>query len=301
VNSSARILGRAAMQHLVLSGAVPLALAACSGGGGGSGMSTAVTPTNPPPMTLTADFDSIQANIFTPICAGCHGGPNPASNLSLDAAHSYNDLVNVPSTEEPTLDRVKPGDPADSYLAIHLQKDGDGAPASDIPFVIQWITDGALPGSSAMPMATAFQIAATAPNPGDTLSAPPRIVVGFTQELDRSSANAASVRLERVDEDEASAAATQILVNVSVPEHNGRALILTPAFALPPGHYQVVLGAGSGVSIRSIDGTTLGAVSHEVNDRVATRFDVIPQARGQQAFRDLETGGAISDSPPGKE
>jgi hypothetical protein len=50
------------------------------------------------------------------------------------------------------LDRVKPGDPADSYLVIHLKSDGDGAPASDIPFVVQWIMDGALPGSQAMPM-----------------------------------------------------------------------------------------------------------------------------------------------------
>jgi len=52
------------------------------------------------------------------------------------------------------LDRVKPGDPADSFLVIHLQNDGDGAPATDIPFVVQWITDGALPGSfTAAPVA----------------------------------------------------------------------------------------------------------------------------------------------------
>ena len=113
-------------------------------------MSAGATMTVPPP--LMADFESIQTNIFTPICSGCHGGPNPAANLDLDAAHSYNDLVNVPSTEEPTLDRVKPGDPANSFLVIHMQSDGDGAPASDIPFVVQWITDGAPPGSSAMSM-----------------------------------------------------------------------------------------------------------------------------------------------------
>jgi hypothetical protein len=128
--------------------AILLALTACSGGQ--TGMSPDSTLTIPPP--LTADFDSIQTNIFTPICAGCHSGANPAANLDLDAAHSYNDLVNVPSTEEPMLDRVKPGDPADSFLVVHLENDGDGAPASDIPFVIQWITDGALPGSSSTPM-----------------------------------------------------------------------------------------------------------------------------------------------------
>lgn len=127
-----------------------LALTACSGGQ--TGMSPDSTMTIPPP--LTADFDSIQTNIFTPICAGCHGGANPAANLNLDSSHSYNDLVNVPSTEEPMLDRVKPGDPADSFLVIHIDKDGDGAPASDIPFIVQWITDGALPGSSSTPMGT---------------------------------------------------------------------------------------------------------------------------------------------------
>jgi hypothetical protein len=125
-----------------------LVLASCSGGQPGMSADSPIT-IQPP---LTADFDSIQTNIFTPICAGCHGGPNPAANLNLDAAHSYNDLVNVPSTEEPMLDRVKPGDPADSYLVIHLKSDGDGAPVSDIPFVVQWIMDGALPGSQATPM-----------------------------------------------------------------------------------------------------------------------------------------------------
>ncbi len=119
--------------------AMLLVLTACSGGQTGVSDSPM---TIPPP--LTADFASIQTHIFTPICSGCHSGQSPAAGLNLDAAHSYNDLVNIPSTEEPMLDRVKPGDPADSYLVIHLQNDGDGAPASDIPFVVQWIMDGAL-------------------------------------------------------------------------------------------------------------------------------------------------------------
>jgi hypothetical protein len=135
-----------------LRGALLLAMTACSGGNNPMNMDPM---TSPPSMMLTADFDSIQANIFTPICAGCHSGANPAANLSLDAAHSYNDLVNVPSTEEPMLDRVKPGDPTDSFLVIHMQNDGDGAPASDIPFVVQWILDGAPPGSSPMASSSA--------------------------------------------------------------------------------------------------------------------------------------------------
>jgi hypothetical protein len=229
-------------------------------------------------MTLTADFDSIQANIFTPICAGCHSGPNPAANLGLDAAHSYNDLVNVPSTEEPTLDRVKPGDPTNSFLVIHLQKDGDGAPASDIPFVIQWITDGALPGSSVMPMDVEFKVSAVEPNLGDARhGSPPRIIIGFTQDLDTAGIVPGAVRLERSDDNADSPFATTITVptSVSIPAHNARALILTPAAALPAGQYQVMLSMDSGYAVRSLSGASL-SVSPPNNhrERIATQFSV---------------------------
>src|ERR1700722_3058771 len=109
-------------------GALLVALTGCSGGNDSmntdSMASSPPAASSPPSMMLTADFDSIQANIFTPICAGCHGGANPAENLNLDAEHSYNDLINVPSTEEPTLDRVKPGDPTNSYLVSTCRKKG---------------------------------------------------------------------------------------------------------------------------------------------------------------------------------
>jgi hypothetical protein len=248
----------------------------CSGGDS-SGMSTGSMPAAPPTMTtLTADFDSIQANIFTPICAGCHSGANPAANLSLDAAHSYNDLVNVPSTEEPTLDRVKPGDPTDSYLVIHLQKDGDGAPASDIPFVIQWIMDGALPGNSAMSMDVEFRVGAVEPNLGDALhSSPVRITIGFTQELDTAGIIPGAVRLERIDENADAPIAITVPTSTSVPTHNARALILTPAAALPPGQYQVVLSMDSGVAVRSQSGASLSDSTPDDNrERIATRFSV---------------------------
>jgi hypothetical protein len=252
-----------------------LALMGCSGGD--SGMSTGSMATSPPTMTLTADFDSIQANIFTPICAGCHGGANPAANLSLDAAHSYNDLVNVPSTEEPALERVKPGDPTDSFLVIHLEKDGDGAPAGDIPFVIQWIMDGALPGSSAMSMNAEFEISAVEPNLGDTLrSSPLRITIGFTQELDTAGVVPGAVRLERIDDDpDAQIATIAVPTSVSIPGHNARALILTPASALPPGQYQVVLDVDSAIAVRSLNGASLSVPApNDSRERIATRFSI---------------------------
>jgi hypothetical protein len=271
------LVRHSAMRRLLMAGSASLlTLMGCSGGG--SGMSTGSMPTTPPAMTLTADFDSIQANIFTPICAGCHSGANPPANLSLDAAHSYNDLVNVPSTEEPTLDRVKPGDPTDSFLVIHLQKDGDGAPASDIPFVIQWITDGAQPGTSVMPMDVEFKVSAVEPNLGDALhSSPPRIIVGFTQELDTAGIVPGAVRLERIDDNVDSPIATTITVptSVSIPAHNPRALILTPAAALPAGQYQVVMSMDSAFAVRSLSGASLSdSRPNGHREHIATRFSV---------------------------
>jgi hypothetical protein len=258
------------------SGALLLAMTGCSGGN--NAMNTDSMASNPPSMMLTADFDSIQANIFTPICAGCHSGANPAANLSLDAAHSYSDLVNVPSTEEPTLDRVKPGDPTDSFLVIHMQMDGDGAPASDIPFVVQWISDGAPPGSSTMQMAGEFKVAAVKPSPGDTLNASPsRIVIGFTQEMDRSGLTPAAVRLQRISEAADSQNETPAIpVSVSIPAHNARTLLVVPESTLPPGRYQVVLNTDSSAAVRSQSGAQIYAGAPEIGERLVTSFSVAP-------------------------
>ena len=243
-------------------------------------------------MTLMATFDSIQANVFTPICASCHGGANPAANLALDAMHSYNDLVNVPSSEQPTIVRVKPFDPNNSYLIIHLQKQGDGAPSVDVPVIAQWISDGAMPGMSmmgggmgmSMQASAHFQVSATQPNSGDVMTAPPpRVIIGFTQELDASSVNPGSVRLERVDPvPESSGSMTTVPTVMSVTPGNARALILTPSSALSPGNYQVVLESSVGSDLRSQLGAALSAPAPQSSGlRVVARFSVAPPAAAE--------------------
>jgi hypothetical protein len=256
-----------------------LSLAGCGGDAMNSGSMSMPAPmgsmsSSTSSTMLEANFDSIQADVFTPICAGCHSGPNAASNLALDAMHSYDDLVNVPSTEQPTLDRVKPFDPANSYLIIHMQKEGDGAPSSDIPFISQWIMSGAMPGMSMMTMSAAFQVASVQPDTGTTLlAAPPRIIVGFTQELDASSVNASSVRLERIDD------MKTVATRLSIPAGNAHALMLTPASELPPGRYQVILEATAGRDLRSLLGSSLNSPTAEVTgERIVTRFSVAPPA-----------------------
>jgi hypothetical protein len=100
----------------------------------------------------------LQSSIFGPRCSGCHtggGGTLPASMNLSSASASAAALINVDSTEVGSLKRVKPGDPASSYLIHKLegtQSVGQRMPLGG-PFLDQatinevraWIQAGALP------------------------------------------------------------------------------------------------------------------------------------------------------------
>lgn len=263
-------------------------LCACSGSGAGldssgqplSGSSSGGT------IALSADFDAIQANVFTPICSVCHAGATAPQGLMLDASHSYNLLVGIPSTEVPSILRVKPGDPSNSYIIQKLE--GHAAvggqmplgqtplPASTIAFIVQWITDGAQRGASASTMAATFRVAAVAPENGDVLAvAPALIVVGFTRELDATRADTAAVRLERIDDAPGAASAIAVAIQPSVSAANPHALLLTPRSRLPAGQYQVVLSGPPGAALSAIDGELMSAGPPDGNgDRIIARFTV---------------------------
>src|SRR5512143_1652333 len=86
-------------------------LGACAGSGEGLDASgRPLDSGDPGTQPLTADFDSIQAHVFTPICTTCHAGGAAPQGLRLDAGSSFDLLVGVPSTEQPSTLRVKPGD-----------------------------------------------------------------------------------------------------------------------------------------------------------------------------------------------
>jgi len=77
-----------------------------------------VASAGPFPPTLQA----IQDNVFTPGCAMsfCHGAAQSAG-LDLRSGSSFTFLVDVPSNEVPTADRVEPFLPDDSYLICKLE------------------------------------------------------------------------------------------------------------------------------------------------------------------------------------
>src|SRR5262245_22750717 len=91
-------------------------LSACAGDG--TGLDSNGRPGDGSPTPLLPEFESIQSNVFTPICAPCHSGAAAPLGLRLDAGASYAMLVNASSVEAPSLRRVAPGNPDASYL-IH--------------------------------------------------------------------------------------------------------------------------------------------------------------------------------------
>jgi hypothetical protein len=265
-------------------------LCACSGSGVGldSNGQPLTSSSSGGTVPLAATFEAIQDNVFTPICSVCHIGATAPEGLMLDAAHSYNLLVGVPSTEVPTILRVSPGDPTDSYIIQKLE--GHAAvggqmplgetplPAATIAFIAQWITDGAPAGSSstAMAMATSFRVASVAPENDDVLAvAPTQIVVGFTRELDATRADAAAVRLERIDGAGEQLSTTAVAIEPSVPAANPSALLITPRAALAAGQYRIVLSGQPGTTLSARDGELMTDAPTDANgDRIVSYFTV---------------------------
>ena len=81
--------------------------------------------------------------------AGCHSGASPQAGMDLNASSAFANIVNVSSTENPALFRVKPGDSANSYLFQKVRSgqmplSGGPLSAADIATIKAWIDQGAL-------------------------------------------------------------------------------------------------------------------------------------------------------------
>jgi hypothetical protein len=265
-------------------------LAACAGNGEGldaNGRPLVPGGTTPPP--LSADFDSIQQNVFTPICSVCHAGGSAPEGLRLDAADSYDLLVGVPSTEVPALLRVKPGDPDNSYIIQKLEGHAAvgaqmpfGCPStqpclttSTIAFIRQWITDGAPAAAAATPSA-ALALTAIVPDRMEAVNAPPpQIMVAFNHELDVSQLAAQRVHFEKLPADFAATAIEQVPGRITVSSANLRALLIWPARALSAGRYRLVVDAASSAQISDIAGQVVSlGIPDERGEAVITTFDV---------------------------
>jgi methionine-rich copper-binding protein CopC len=261
-----------------------LALAACAGNGQGlDSNGRPISEGSGGSGPLTADFQSIQDHVFTPICTVCHAGANAPQGLRLDSTNSYDLLVGVRSNEVSSLLRVKPGDPDHSYIIQKLE--GHAAVGARMPFggpyldqatidvIRQWITDGALRSPTAGVTKAAFTVSATAPAPGDVLAeSPASLVIGFTRELDRTRIDPSVAQLERVLADATSGTPQRVTADVAVNDANPLALIVTPQAPLEPGRY-VLRIASSGIA--DLSGAPLAAAAGEaINESTVIVFSV---------------------------
>jgi len=93
------------------------------------------------PIDPTATFSRVQNEIFTPTCAaiGCHDPLGQQEQQILTAGRAYAQTVNHPSIEMPSLLRVAPGDPANSYL--YRKVTGAGITGDRMPQGGPFLTD----------------------------------------------------------------------------------------------------------------------------------------------------------------
>ena len=260
-----------------------LPIGSSSSGGGGTGS------TGP----FTADFQSIQDNVFTPICSPCHSGASAPKGLMLDAAHSYNLLVGVASTEVPSLDRVKAGDPDSSYIIIKLTN-GAGIvgqqmplgenplPQATIDVIRQWITNGAPPATAATTSSVnamakiqalaqstpsaPFSVTQTSPLDAAHMETPVNhIVVAFNHEVDASLVNYTTLTVERVVTEGAvesvtgATQATPLPAYAALAEGNPNAIVITPVAPLLPGTYRVTVRGSGGGALADLNAQVLGS------------------------------------------
>jgi Bacterial Ig-like domain len=264
-------------RYLFCAGVMALACAAgCAGDGVGldqNGLPLSADSASGEP--ITADFQSIQDNVFTPICSKCHIGASAPEGLQLDAAHSFNLLVGVPSAEEPKLLRVKPGNPDESYMVLKIEGAagiaGNQMPLGETPLpqatiaaIRQWISNGAPPAPAAA--APLFAVQTTAPLDSATVRAPlRRIVVTFSHDVDVSLVNETTVVLEKIERAGTGtpiaawgAATHRIEAASTLAQHNSAVLIITPDVPLSAGSYRTTLRGSGGGALADLSATTLG-------------------------------------------
>jgi hypothetical protein len=280
------MVSRASLPRYALLGAT-LCAAACAGNG--EGLDVNGQPIAPGggngSVPLSADFESLQANIFTPICSVCHAGAGAPEGLRLDAQNSYNLLVSVPSTEVPSLLRVNPGDPTDSYIIQKLEGHAAvgarmplGGPylsAATIAFVAQWITNGAPPAASTAASA-AFALTSTVPDSVDPVTeSPPQVMVAFNHDIDVTQIDMHSARIEKLAPGATASVMESISARLSVSDLNRKVLMIWPAQPLQNGRYRALIRTASPGLLSDIAGRTVPiGTPNSLGESVVAVFEV---------------------------
>lgn len=255
--------------HGMIAFCVGAVLSGCSGGGDGYNTPAAPAPT--PAPTTQSLFQQVQTQVLTPNCTGCHVGAGAPLGLRLDAGNSYALLVNVASAQVPTLLRVKPGDPDNSYLVQKI--DGRATvggrmplgraplPQASIDLVRSWIAAGAQMNSAVDN--GSFSIQSTIPAADEqSVAAVNQLQIVFNSEIDPSLVRSAGIRIEASGGDGSFAEGNEVSLPVAdarVSPGNASVLTVYPAAPLLGDDYRLVIDESSGISLadnaaRALDG-----------------------------------------------
>jgi hypothetical protein len=258
---------------------VLLLLAACTAGNGvGLDANGQPIPIVPPAQS---QYQEIQDTVFTPICTQCHIGAGAPHGLRLDAANSYALLVNVASDEVPTLLRVNPGNPDQSYIVQKIE--GHAAvggrmplgqaplPQDRIDLIRSWISAGAPAAavtSNRLTVSSVIPAAGEVAAPGTT-----KLTVIFAGEVDASLAASGTFELRD--------AMDQVvpLTQAVVPSGRPNVVELTLARGLAAGSYQLRVRGEGPVSLADNSGRILdGDADGVAGGDFLMSFDVAPGA-----------------------
>ena len=228
-----------------------------------------------PVADVVSAFAEIQSTVFTPICSECHGPIAPSAGLQLNAADSFAAIVGVPSNQVPSLNRIAPGDPDNSYLIMKLEGTqavgsqmplgGPPLPQDTIDFIRQWVTDGALP---ATPDALAFasRVVSASVDENATLnSMPSSISIVWSSPIDPTSFSSDTVSLLRSGGDGSFTDGNEVSVDVVMSEtSNPFVTTLATTNESIDDRFQLTINGDGDIHARSsdarpIDGNTDGS------------------------------------------
>ena len=245
------------------------------GGGGGGGQNGPFAPT----------LQAIQDNVFTPICTTCHAGAAAPQGLRLDQNSAFAMLVNTPSAEVSSLQRVTPGDPDSSYLIQKLEGraavgaqmplGGPPLPQATINVIRQWISNGAQATASAAPSAVMpMQLHSVLPAVAEaTLTPNSEVLVQADGELDASTLSAQSLQLVRSGGDGSFSEGNESVVlpiHLEVRSLNPTVLaIKLENGAWAPDSYRLTIAGHGPAPVTDIEGLAVGDFSTEFTVGVA--------------------------------